>query len=84
MIIDYEKYIFKEVCPGAFRGDANGKLTFRADFRWELNVDGYIIYYPGTDFPPDRVKIEEVGHTFWLTQDHHELFAERKNDLIIK
>ena len=52
MIIDYEKYIFKEVCLGAFHGDANGKLTFRADFRWELNVDGYIIYYPRTDFPP--------------------------------
>ncbi len=78
LMIDQEEYIFNDVYLGRFHGYINGKLTFMTDFRWERYESDYIISYPGTDFPPDRVMMDETGQWLRPVRDEVTLFAERK------
>ena len=79
MVIDKEEWIFNDVYLGRFHGYRNGEVTYLTDFKWAIDGNVYIISYPGTDFPEDRVQMVEEDGITYLTYLSGKPFAIRQN-----
>lgn len=65
-----QEWIFNDAFLGRYHRYTNKELTLKTDFKWMKENEDYLISYPGTDLPDQRVFLQDSENGA-LLKDHN-------------